>query len=361
MYDSKLRKCLEELLSPQIVIKERIFIWGTGNTALLYQEGLRRLEREGFVVEAYVDNDSEKWGGNFCGKRIASPSEIESIKDDVCILICTPQPEIIKSLSAQLTELGVRFFHIDEIIFRMHRQEILKVFDALEDDLSKETYENLIEARMMGSYVKKSLFCENPYFALPPFRMTYSKEVFVDCGAFVGDTVEEYIWKRDGVFGKIIAFEPDKRNFAAMQNRVIRLLKEWHIHENDIELYPYAISDETALKSVESYEKNNGLGSKIAENNSDGQSCQVVSIDEIRAEPISFLKADIEGYEYRMLLGASNSIRKWKPRLAICIYHNAIDFYSIPLLVKSLVPEYKIAVRQHSYRLDETVLYAWID
>lgn len=62
-----------------------------------------------------------------------------------------------------------------------------------------------------------------------------------------------------------------------------------------------------------------------------------------------------------MLLGAEKGIKKYKPKLAVCIYHNAVDFYFIPLLIHSFVPEYKFAVRHHSYELDETVLYVWIE
>lgn len=75
---------------------------------------------------------------------------------------------------------------------------------------------------------------------------------------------------------------------------------------------------------------------------------------------MSFLKADIESYEYQMLLGAEKGIKKFRPLLAVCIYHNAVDFYSVILLIKKMVPEYHFAVRHHSENLDETVLYAWI-
>ena len=61
-----------------------------------------------------------------------------------------------------------------------------------------------------------------------------------------------------------------------------------------------------------------------------------------------------------MLIGASKGIKEYMPLLAICIYHNAVDFYEIPLLIHSLVPEYKLAVRHHSYTLADTVLYAWL-
>lgn len=88
--------------------------------------------------------------------------------------------------------------------------------------------------------------------------------------------------------------------------------------------------------------------------------CQAVALDSFLTEPYSFLKADIESYEYRMLLGAKNGIRKWKPKIAACIYHNAVDLYEIPLLIHEIEKNYQFAVRHHSRTLAETVLYCWI-
>ena len=65
-------------------------------------------------------------------------------------------------------------------------------------------------------------------------------------------------------------------------------------------------------------------------------------------------------YAYnRMLLGARNMIKKFHPRMAICIYHNMIDLYSIPQVIYDIDPGYRLAVRHHSYGYEETVLYAW--
>ena len=83
------------------------------------------------------------------------------------------------------------------------------------------------------------------------------------------------------------------------------------------------------------------------------------AIDDFAKEKYTFLKADIESYEYRMLLGARNTIQQYRPRLAICIYHNMVDMYSIPELVHAINPDYRLSVRQHSYGYEETVLYAW--
>ena len=70
------------------------------------------------------------------------------------------------------------------------------------------------------------------------------------------------------------------------------------------------------------------------------------------------LQMDIEGAEYRALLGAERSIRKHKPRLAICLYHNVEDFIQIPELLLSMVPEYNLSLRHHSKGCTDTILYA---
>ncbi len=67
---------------------------------------------------------------------------------------------------------------------------------------------------------------------------------------------------------------------------------------------------------------------------------------------------DIEGAERKTIEGAENIIKKYRPELAICVYHRADDIFEIPLAIKKLVPEYKLYLRQHSDSLLDTVLYA---
>lgn len=117
---------------------------------------------------------------------------------------------------------------------------------------------------------------------------------------------------------------------------------------------------------VSKYSDNNGIGSKIIADSTSASPesvVKMVSIDSFladREDRVSFIKADIESYEYNMLRGARETINKYKPRMAVCIYHNPTDVYSIPLLLKELNPEYKLALRHHSYNMDDTVLYAYM-
>lgn len=361
------RTTLEKFLKKDIpVIKgKKLYIWGTGNTALLYQEGIRRLEKEGFFeIAGYCDNNSEKWGCIFGGKSVIAPGEFEG-QEDVCVLICSPQLKVYREVSEQLNNLngGIENYLIDEVIIKHHAEEILQVYDSLGDLKSKEIYEEIIRCRVCNQLPDEKIYSGEAYFSVGVFRRGKSDEIFIDLGGYVGDTIEEYLWARKGVFGKIIAFEPDKRNYNAMVYRVERLKKEWNIRDEDIELHQLGAGKDDLELAVQSYGNSHGLGSKIlaaGEKFPGTDTCNIVSLDHFIKEPYHFLKADIESYEYGMLSGAEKGIKAYRPQMSICIYHNAVDLYSIPLLIRRFVPEYQFAIRHHSIDLDETVLYAWI-
>jgi hypothetical protein len=67
---------------------------------------------------------------------------------------------------------------------------------------------------------------------------------------------------------------------------------------------------------------------------------------------------DIEGAEYDALRGGVNVIRRDRPILAICVYHTQSDIWRIPLLVHSMVPEYKLYLRAYEGDGFQTVMYA---
>lgn len=369
MAEDRNREELVSLLSDMPGIKgKNLYIWGTGNTAELYREGLKRLTDEGFMIKGYCDNNPDKWGKFFDDKEIISPKELGK-RDSVCVLICSPQKRVVIAVGSQLDHSGIDWYHIDEVIFKTHKEDILACYDLLEDLESKKIYKEVIKCRMAGVYPDSEYVNEKQYFAVPSHMGKNPKEVFVDCGAFVGDSIEKYMWERDGGFQKIIAFEPDPGNFTAMEHRVDRLKKEWNIKDGAIELYPYGVGAKSVIGRLERNAGNNGLGSKMTERSWDEKAtadpgkeeCRIVALDEFIEEPVTFLKADIESYEYNMLLGAKDIIKKYRPLVAVCIYHNGVDMYSVPLLLKSMVPEYKMAVRHHSVEMDDTVLYAWIE
>ena len=73
------------------------------------------------------------------------------------------------------------------------------------------------------------------------------------------------------------------------------------------------------------------------------------------------IKADIEGSEYSMLLGAKETIEKYRPIMSISIYHNFNGLFRIPDYIKSF-GNYKIFFRACSINhehMGEMILFAY--
>ena len=64
---------------------------------------------------------------------------------------------------------------------------------------------------------------------------------------------------------------------------------------------------------------------------------------------ITYIKMDIEGEEINAVHGAQKTLKRCKPKLNIAAYHKNADIFAIPILLKSIVPDYKIYLRHHPY------------
>jgi len=286
-----------------------LYIMGGGNTTQLFQEGLKR---EFFYdrIEGYCNSRPENQGKLMFGKPCVSPESLRG-KENILVLINTPQPHFIKEMKTQLRELEIPHCLMEEAVLKNHAEEVLKVYDLLCDAESKNVYANMLWCRLKGEYPAPELYSPNQYFLWNFLTSKDTGGTFADCGAFVGDSMERYIWYKDGVVNKIWCFEPDPNSFRAMRIRAERLKNEWNLSDDKIKLLPYGVSDKSSEGIVLEYSLNNGLSSKIAENTSEGQRIKIAALDDIIDEKIDFLKADIESFEYKMLLGAEKTIKKY--------------------------------------------------
>lgn len=85
----------------------------------------------------------------------------------------------------------------------------------------------------------------------------------------------------------------------------------------------------------------NSLSGHISEYPTEGSKIPIRRIDDLIQEKITYLKADIEGYELEMLKGAVETIRKYKPTIAITSYHTLNNHREIIDFIKNIVPEYQ--------------------
>ncbi len=349
------------------VTYSKIILFGAGNTFRLYKKSI---ESEEFDYECLWDNNAEKrtQEAGITEKPIYKPETYmaEHSVDDGLLVLIVSISKARYEIQAQLDSMGIRNMTIDAFLFQKHRTEILRIFDELCDDLSKRTFAHIILARAgEEDCFPLEIYHPDPYYGVPSFFCAKKNEVVIDLGAFVGDTLETFIHKAGGNFKKVYLFEPNERNAAALTARAERLRREWAIDHTKIEIVHAGIGNEHSTLYIDTESDGSPSSTKILGlQDGNKKAVQVYSLDEFlrdKHEVVTYIKADIESFEYDMLCGAKETIQKYRPRLAICIYHCASDLYKIPALLREYCPDYKFDIRHHSMTLSETVLYAYTD
>jgi FkbM family methyltransferase len=176
-------------------------------------------------------------------------------------------------------------------------------------------------------------------------------EVFVDCGAFDGDTIRRYL-ARQRAFGRIKAFEADPANFKKLESYIAKLPEHQRIR---IDAYPYAVSSRTQVLSFAA------TGNEAASVRSGAGSVPVQGrpLDQVLADCCpTYLKMDIEGSESEGLRGAKRIVQTQQPALAVCVYHRQRHLWELPSLVRSFTDDYVYYLRPHVLECWDTVCYA---
>ena len=235
-------------------------------------------------------------------------------------------------------------YKIDRAYVELHKERFALVDEMLCDELSRKTYTAFINSKLGGDAgLLHEVWRKDQYFPEGIIRLT-EREVFVDGGAYTGDTLLAFIRKTENKYARCDAFEPEPANAARLR----------------------ALVDRRGFRAVRVIGK--GLWDKAggvegpaisAISETGGALVEAEAIDNASPDA-SFIKLDIEGAELEALKGAAETIKRNRPKLAVCLYHKPGDLFEIPLFLKSLVPEYRFFLRQHQPVSCELVLYAVI-
>jgi FkbM family methyltransferase len=171
------------------------------------------------------------------------------------------------------------------------------------------------------------------------------REIFVDGGAFDGDTVRQFIARTGGQYRHIHAFELDPINVDSLRVKTADV-RDISVHAAGLWSHADSIGFETT----------GAMGSAI--NQASEVRLPVDALDNMNLGEITFVKFDIEGAEGPALDGMARTITEYKPKMALSAYHKADD---IPVLAQKLLdlrPDYRFELRHYSSMIWETVLYA---
>lgn len=347
----------EEIVQELKKNKKPILIYGCANHAELVLDYLleNNLEIDAFIV------DSQYYKNNFYirGIEVKDIAEYSNNLDkyNVVIGFCDPvktqfliyNSVILKSQFYLLWE-PYCMYEWDEGYLNKNWNKIENVYQNLSDSISKNILDELINAKLTGWGKRLLYLADNrQYFNELTFCQNSENEVYVDCGAYIGDTIMKYASFTNGKYRKIYAFEPNKQNMLELNENVASL--------SNIEIINSGTWSERSILQFE--EK--GSASQIV--NQGGKiMIPVITIDEVvNDDKVSFIKMDVEGSELESLKGAQCTISRNMPKLAICCYHKRDDILELYHYIKSFDNEkikYKFYLRHHSNSVYETVLYA---
>ncbi len=255
----------------------------------------------------------------------------------------------IKTIPNVLVEIAkMNYLWLTPTTKNIDKNAVDKVNDLLVDEKSKDILKNIINLRETNDTKYYIDPLDTEYFPSDIPMLKNLKQVnFIDCGAYVGDTIEELVNQKAKI-GYTISFEPDSKNLIALDKTLNRLNLT-----NSI-VYPAGVySQNTILNFV-----NNGIDSSASIGDNSSIQIPVVTLDTVllNSNP-TFIKMDIEGAEKEALKGAKQIIQKYKPNMAICLYHKPEDIWELPLLVNEIEPSYDMYIRVHEDLCLSTVLY----
>lgn len=323
---------------------QKIFIWGTGFIAnqVLDQCGIY----EEYDIVGFIDNDLEKCGNFFRGKKIYPPDILNKIKPDRIVVLADCYDEIRNQVASILPYENIsienkKYFYKQSILRRYENAvdpDIKKVLRYIkQNDLQvfnydfTEKYKNLridvifdVSCRMYYVYHKgKKLYFakslntekkvkeyykgllieqdeESPHRYLTPAFDVSEGDVVIDIGVAEGNFSLEIIEKVSKVY-------------------LVETSNEWV---------------EALTQTFKDYQEKVVIIQKFVTSISEGR---CTTLDMLIKEPVHFIKMDIEGNEWDALLGAENLIRQSERlKCAICSYHSDFD----ETLIKDVLSNY---------------------
>lgn len=239
-------------------------------------------------------------------------------------------------------------FELRAAVLKQHSYDFLWLYRKTEDYLSKRTLAailmNWADLQFEALSVVKSIFRD---YWEPDIFPSNKDDVLVDLGAYVGDSIKNYIDVYGQGYKKIYAYEISNESYLSLCANIS--IDGFH----DVEARRKGAGAKKSFMYVGNNE-DDASANKLASNGDDTQKVEIVRIDDDVEEIPTFIKMDIEGAEQDALKGCENIIRKHHPKLAICIYHGYEDIWKIPSMIYEMNPNYKFYIRHNGGNLVPT-------
>jgi FkbM family methyltransferase len=333
-----------------------IVLFGAGGLGRRTLQGLRA---RGIETIAFCDNNRALWGKTVDQVPVYSLTDAANRFGRTAAFIVTvwggrPIDRMVDRIS-QVRAAGCEtVLHFGELYWRYpemfphyaadsahrvleNKEAVLACANLWADEASQLEYLAQVRWRLHFDFAGLPDPVDGPMY----FRQIENDEVFVDCGAFDGDTVRSFLRHTGGQFKRIYALEPDPANFQKLTSIPGIAAKQAAVGRTN-GMVPFSA----------------GGGESSSAGKGDSQ-VECVSLDQyLGGETPTLIKMDIEGFEPEALAGARQIIARDSPQLAISVYHAQEHLWEIPIQIQSYNPNYRFYLRPHVYDVWDLVCYA---
>jgi len=172
------------------------------------------------------------------------------------------------------------------------------------------------------------------------YRALQPGDVVLDCGANIGLFGREAV--RSGA-SLVVAIEPSPENLECLRRNLAEEIKQ-----KKVIVYPKGVWDKEDVLTLNIDPDNTAANSFVRKTSHKEISVAripLTTVDKLVTElglsRLDLIKMDIEGAEQKAITGATNTLRKFRPRLALCVYHLPDDAVEVPVLVRRAVADYR--------------------
>lgn len=350
--------------------QDRLVLFGAGGFGRMV---CRKLNELGVSPLAFADNNPALWGKEVEGTRVLSPKvAAEEFGQNSAFVMCIWNGEAhdrmqdrIGQLEALECEVVVTFVPLfwkyphkflphycvdlpEKVL--LEQNAVRAAMELWSDEYSREEFVGQLEFRSGSDFgsIRRSVPGRH-YF--PGLFALGKDETFIDCGAFDGDTIADFVEETGGTFAAIHAFEPDSVTFPQLQRRIRSfdspIQERIAIHREAVGRKPGVIAFETT-------------GTMLSTSGAGTSKVTVAELDSALAGIApTLIKFDVEGFEPDGLMGAVGTLAGSRPILAVSAYHLQNHLWRIPLLLASIVGEnYQFYLRPHGAESWDLVCYA---
>lgn len=332
-------------------VANSVGIWGAGSRGRSLRHAL--LERN-VQTDFFIDND-EFLQDELVDGVIVLPLEMLDRKNTCPVFITV---EVGYPMARRLRRMGFEDIYFINNGYTCppfpvmeYEEDILRVYHMLKDEESRTCYLAAIKMRETGTsaMVHPSPYPQNKH----PQVKAAPGDILINAGGYLGYVAANFT-RLTARNCTVFSFEPCPVLFSKMSAN----FESWGI--SDI-AFPVrkALWKERGMVSFSMDTPHQG-NSRVVPN--EGELIEGIDLDSFVAERglpcVNLIELDVEGGEPDALIGATEVIKRHKPKLQISLYHDPRHLWELPLWVKRLVPDYTFYIGHHQHAFNETMLYA---